>query len=108
MFVRKLSFHLKPNMLTQFTSTMEKEIIPVLRKQQGFKDEIAFAIPGSSDVLVISLWDSQKDAETYARNTYNDVLKMLASTIDGTPKLETAEVVHSTISDIRVSRPVAA
>jgi hypothetical protein len=108
MFVRKLSFHLKPNMLTQFTSTMEKQIIPVLRKQQGFKDEIAFAIPGSSDVLVISLWDSQKDAETYARNMYNDVLRMLASTIDGTPKLETADVVHSTFSDIRVSRPVAA
>ncbi len=108
MFVRKISFHLKPNMLTQFTSTLEKEIIPVLRKQQGFKDEIAFTTPGSSDVQVISLWDTQQNAETYARNTYSDVLKMLASTIDGTPKLETAEVVHSTFSDVLVSKPVAA
>jgi hypothetical protein len=33
---------------------------------------------------------------------------MLAATIDGTPKLETAEVVHSTFSDIRVSKPIAA
>ena len=108
MFVRKLSFHLKPNMLTQFSNTMEKQIIPVLRKQQGFKDEIAFAVPGSSDVLVISLWDNQQNAETYARNTYSDVLKMLASTIDGTPKLETAEVLHSTFSETRVTRPIAA
>lgn len=108
MFVRKLTFHLKPNMLTQFTSNLEKEIIPVLRKQQGFKDEIAFATPGSPDVQVISLWDTQQSAETYARNTYNDVLKMLASTIDGTPKLETAEILHSTFSDIRVAKPVAA
>jgi hypothetical protein len=108
MFVRKLSFHLKPNMLTQFTSTLEREIIPVLRKQQGFKDEIAFAVPGSSDVLVISLWDNQQNAETYARNTYSDVLKILASTIEGTPKLETAEVLHSTFSETRVTRPVAA
>jgi hypothetical protein len=36
------------------------------------------------------------------------VLKMLAGTIEGTPKLETAEVVHSTFSDVRVSKPIAA
>jgi hypothetical protein len=108
MFVRKLAFHLKPNMLTQFISTVDKEIIPLLRKQPGFKDEIAFAAPGSSDVQVISLWDTQQNAETYASNNYSDVLKMLAGTIEGTPKLETAEVVHSTFSDIRVSKPIAA
>jgi hypothetical protein len=108
MFVRKLAFHLKPNMLTQFTSTLDKEIIPLLRKQPGFKDEIAFAAPGSSDVHVISLWDTQQNAETYASTNYSNVLKMLAATIDGTPKLETAEVVHSTFSDIRVSKPIAA
>jgi heme-degrading monooxygenase HmoA len=108
MFVRKLAFHLKPNMLTQFITTVEKEIIPLLRKQPGFKDEIAFATPGSSDVHVISLWDTQQNAETYASNNYSDVLKMLAGTIEGTPKLETAEVVHSTFSDVRVSKPIAA
>jgi hypothetical protein len=108
MFVRKLAFHLKPNMLTQFITTVDKEIIPLLRKQPGFKDEIAFATPGSSDVHVISLWDTQQNAETYASNNYSDVLKMLAGTIEGTPKLETSEVVHSTFSDIRVSKPIAA
>jgi len=108
MFVRKLSFHLKPNMLTQFTSTLEKEIIPVLRKQEGFKDEIAFATPGSSDVLVISLWDTQHNAETYARNTYSDVLKMLSSVLDGAPKVEKAEILHSTFSETHVAKPVAA
>ena len=108
MFVRKLAFHLKPNMLTQFTSTMEKEIVPLLRKQPGFKDEFAFAAPGSSDVHVISLWDTRQNAETYARNNYNDVLKMLSGTIEGTPKLEAAEVVQSSFSNISASKPVAA
>jgi heme-degrading monooxygenase HmoA len=108
MFVRKLAFHLKPNMLTQFTSTMEKEIVPLLRKQPGFKDEFAFADPGSSDVHVISLWDTRQNAETYARNNFNDVLKLLAGTIEGSPKLEAADVVHSTFSNISASRPVAA
>lgn len=106
MFVRKLSVHLKPDTLGQFNSILEKEIVPVLRKQQGFRDEIALAIPGSTDVLSISFWDNQKNADTYGRNTYNDVLKMVASVIDGTPKLETTEVLHSTFSDLR--KPVAA
>src|SRR6478672_9147147 len=104
MFVRKLTFHLKPNMLTQFTSTLDKEIIPLLRKHPGFKNEIAFATPGSSDVLSISRGDTQQNAETYARNNYNYVLKMLAATIDSAPKLEAAEVVHSTFSEILVSK----
>ncbi|HKT50713.1 MAG TPA: hypothetical protein VJV96_10465 [Candidatus Angelobacter sp.] len=106
MFVRKLSVHLKPDTLGQFTSILENEIVPVLRKQHGFKDEIALAIPGSRDVLSISFWDNQKNAETYESNTYKDVLKMVSSVIDGTPKLETTEVLHSTLSDLR--KPVAA
>jgi hypothetical protein len=108
MFVRKISAHLKPNMLAEFTGTFEKEIIPVLRKQQGFRDEITLAAPGGSDVLAISLWDSQKDAETYERNSYGDVLKMLSSVIDGTPKLETTEVLNSTFHQIRAGKQVAA
>jgi hypothetical protein len=108
MFVRKISVHLKPNTLTQFTGTFEKEILPVLRKQQGFKDEITFAVPGGSDVLAISLWDSQKDAETYERSTYNDVVKMLGNVIDGTPKVETSEVLNSTFHQIRAGKQVAA
>jgi hypothetical protein len=108
MFVRKISFQLKPNTLALFTSTFEKEILPVLYKQQGFKDVITFATPGSSNVLTISLWDTQKNADTYASKTYNDVLKMLANVIEGTPKLETTEVLHSTVHEIRAVRPVAA
>lgn len=108
MFVRKISVHLKPNTLAQFTGTFEKEIVPVLYKQPGFKDVITFATPGSSDVLSVSLWDSQKDADTYGRAGYNDVLKMLASVIDGTPKVETSEILNSTFHQIRAGKPVAA
>jgi hypothetical protein len=108
MFVRKISMQLKPNTLALFTSTFEKEVLPVLYKQQGFKDVLTFVKPGSSNVLTFSLWDTQKNAETYNSKTYNDVLKMLTNVIDGTPKLETTEVLHSTIHEIRAVRPVAA
>jgi hypothetical protein len=108
MFVRKISFQLKPNMFAEFSRTFEKDIIPVLNKQQGFKGEITFGTSASKDVLVTSLWDTQKDAEFYAGKTYNDVLKSLVNVIDGTPKLETTEVLHSTFNEINVARSVAA
>jgi hypothetical protein len=108
MFARKVSLQLKPEMLADFTSIFEKEVIPLLQKQQGFKDEITFAVPRSTDVLAISLWDTQKNAETYDSKGYKDVLEMLANVIVGKPTVETAEVLHSTFQEIRVAKPVAA
>jgi hypothetical protein len=108
MFVRKISFQLKPNTFAEFSRTFEKEIIPMLNKQHGFKGEITFGTSTSRDVLATSLWDTQKDAELYASKTYNDVLKTLVNVIEGTPKLETTEVLHSTFNEINVAKPVAA
>jgi len=108
MFVRKISCQLKPNMFAEFTRTLEKEILPLLHKQQGFKGEITLATSGSKDVLAISLWDTQKNADLYGSNTYKDVLKTLVNVIDGTPNLETTEVLHSTFNEISVAKAVAA
>lgn len=106
MFARKISIHLKPNTLTEFTKTLEQNVVPLLRKQPGFKDEITFATPGSSDVLAVSLWDTKQNAEAYDANGYKEVLKMLGNVIEGTPKLGTTEVLHSTLHAVRT--PVAA
>jgi hypothetical protein len=100
MFARKVSIHLKPETLAEFTKTLEQKIIPLLRKQQGFKDEIAFAVPGSRDVTAISLWDTKQNAEAYDTSSYKDVLKMLDNVIDGSPKVGTTEVLHSTFREI--------
>ena len=108
MFARKVSIPLKPNTLAEFTRTFEKEIVPLLQKQQGFKGEISFATPGSRDVLAISVWDTQKNADLYNSKAYNDVLQMLVNVVDGTPKVETAEVLHSTFNEISVAAQVAA
>ena len=105
MFARKISIHLKPNTLAEFTTTFQKTVVPLLRKQQGFKDEITLAAAGNTDVLAISLWDTRQNAEAYGANGYKDVLKMLGSVIEGTPKVATPEVIHSTFYE--VPTPVA-
>ena len=59
MFARNVSIRLKPNMLPDYTRTFESEILPLLRKQKGFKDQINLSNPGSPDVFAISLWENK-------------------------------------------------
>jgi hypothetical protein len=106
MFARNVSFNLKSNMLPDYTRTFDKDILPLLRKQNGFKDEITFAGPGEIDMTAISLWENKTDAEAYNTNVYPQVLKTMARFIEGTPKVQTADVVTSTLHKIAVHATV--
>ena len=103
MFARQVSFQLKSNMLPDYTRTFENEILPLLRKQKGFEDEITLSNPGSLDAIAISLWDSKANAEAYNTNTYPEVLRTLASMIDGTPKVQTFDAVTSTFHNVALT-----
>jgi hypothetical protein len=89
-------------MLSDYTVAFEKNVLPLLRKQRGFRDEITFAGPGGVDVTAISLWENKADAETYNTKAYPDVLKTLARFIEGTPKVQTSDVVTSTLHKLDV------
>jgi hypothetical protein len=56
-FARKVAARLKPNSLTEFANLMEGEILPWLRKQEGFLDLIMLVVPDGREVAAISLWD---------------------------------------------------
>jgi heme-degrading monooxygenase HmoA len=100
MFARIVSMQLKPNTHREFTQKFENEVIPTLKKQQGFQDEILFVVPGGPEVVAISLWDSKQNAETYNRATFPEVLKILASLVELTPKVQTYDVAYSTFHKI--------
>jgi hypothetical protein len=87
-------------MLSDYNRAFDKDILPLLRKQNGFKDEITFSGSGGIDVTAISLWDNKASADTYNTNTYPEVLKTMARFIEGTPKVQTSDVVNSTFHKI--------
>src|SRR5678815_308669 len=103
MFARNVSIHLKSNMFNDYTRTFEKNVLPLLRQQKGFRDEITLSNPGSVDVIAISLWDTRANAEAYNTNAYPEVLRTLARMIDGTPKVQTFEAVTSTFHNVAVA-----
>jgi heme-degrading monooxygenase HmoA len=87
---------LKPIKREELTQMFDREILPLLQKQNGFHDEIAFVDPDGKQVLAISLWESKESADTYSRETYPQVLKSLARVIEGTPQVRGYNVAVST------------
>jgi heme-degrading monooxygenase HmoA len=106
MYARRVSLQLKPNSTAEFTQRLEKQVIPMLRKQNGFKDEITFVVPAGTEAFGVSLWDSKENADAYNRGPYAEVTKILAKLVDGTPRVETFEVANSTFHKIAAAATV--
>src|SRR5207248_7809309 len=99
MLARNVALGLRPNTLNEFTQIVDSQVMPVLRKQPGFKDVITFAMAGGTDVVAISLWET-KEAEVYSTAGYPLVLKSLEPVLDGNPKLRVSDIVNSTFHKV--------
>jgi len=75
---------------------MECQILPWLRKQEGFLDLIVLAARDGREVATISFWDHQASAEVYNTSGYPEVVEILQRLLDGIPYLKTFDVVSST------------
>ena len=100
MYARSVSIRLKNNSVAEFTRLIENNALPLLRKQDGFQDELTFVVPGGAEAVAISLWDEKQNADSFGRNAYAEVLKALGSVVEGTPQVRTFEVCNSTFHKI--------
>lgn len=112
MFARNVTLHLKADKASEFTRTLESDVLPMLRRQAGFKDEITFVAPDRDEAVAISLWDKKENADAYSRETYPAVLQKLQGVVEGTPKVESYEVANSTFHKVggrsqNINQPVS-
>jgi len=107
MYARRVSMDLKPNTKADFTNKLQAEIIPLLRKQKGFLDEITFVNADGKEAFAVSLWDNKENAEAYNRGSYVEVTKILATLVQGTPQVKTYEVANSTFHKIAATAKAA-
>src|ERR687892_2043487 len=91
MYIRNVRIKLRANCAPEFTRILEAEIIPLLRQQEGFQDEIFFVAPKRNEAIAISFWDRQVNAEAYNHVAYLDVLKLLSKVVEAMPVVETFE-----------------
>ena len=104
MFTRHVTMELKPNTDTEFIDVVESKILPLLRKQKGFRDEITFLAPDRSEAIAISFWDTKEAAEAYSVSGYPEVLKTLTNLVEGTPRVGVAEVATSTFHKLAAAK----
>ena len=96
MFVRKVSVRLKTDGAGEFIRKIEDEIIPLLRKQQGFLDELTLISQSGKEVYAYSFWENSADAENYEQTAFPQVTSLLTGVIDGALRIHNYMVANST------------
>ena len=97
MFARIVSMRLKPNSTAEFAQTIEKKILPILRKQKGFRDEITLVAPGGTEAIAISLWGTREQADAYDDSCgYAELLRELTNLLAGTLRVRSYDAANST------------
>jgi heme-degrading monooxygenase HmoA len=94
-FARNVHFQVKNGKEKEFTTLFENEVIPMLRKQAGFQNELTFVNP--DETVGVSIWDDRKSAEAYNTSTYPQILAKLNPVIVGTPTVKTYDVTVTTL-----------
>lgn len=101
MFARNVSLRLKPNTLQQFTVAFEREVLPILRKQGGFRDEFMLAVDAdATHVNAISLWETREQADAYDIAIYPGIIQSLDRFFDAPPKVRVTTVISSTMDSV--------
>ena len=100
MFARLVNLQVKPNFVNEFPVVFEKEILPLLRKQKGFLDELVLATPEKKEVVAISLWETKEYAEIYNRELYPQIEKIVNKFVEGIPMVKKFEAEYSTFHKV--------
>jgi quinol monooxygenase YgiN len=97
MFARVVELNCKPDKIGELRSRLDQDVLPLLKKQKGFVDELVLnSDRENGHVLAISLWSTRDDADRYQRETYTKIAEQLRPVITGEPQVRTFNVDLST------------
>jgi len=78
MYARIVEFIPKVEKREEIVSVVRREILPILKRQQGFLEFLPFVPENASDnVIAITLWAEKREAERYERDVYARVQAIL-------------------------------
>jgi hypothetical protein len=84
---RSVRFDIATDKNEEFHKLFKNEVLPLLKKQDGFKDELLLV--QDQHVLAISVWNNVDSAHKYESGTYPQVDKTLRPVMSGKPTVET-------------------
>lgn len=97
MFARHVTMNLKPVVAREIRPMLENEVLPLLRRQKGFLEELLLVHPSKNEAIAISLWEEKQHAENFNRDVYPEIVKILNKYVEGIPIVKDFEVPFTTI-----------
>jgi hypothetical protein len=80
----------------EFLDVWSKQILPLLKKQDGFVDEILLFEQGTQSGCVgLSLWNTQEQCERYYREVFSQAKNFVQHLLVGEPTVRRFEVQSS-------------
>lgn len=93
MFTRVVEIKSKAGKSKELTNTINENVLPILKKQHGFVDEIVLVSDKETDrVLAISFWNTREDAELYHRGHFAQIQDSIRHLLEGEPQVRTFNV----------------
>lgn len=86
---RSVRFPIVPGKKAEFTKLFNSDVLPVLKQQEGFKDEIMLV--NDDHVLAISVWNGQDSLKNYVTTTYPKIEAKLSGLMKEKAVTETFE-----------------
>lgn len=97
MYTRIVETTSKHGKARELCHTIDDKVLPILRKQNGFVDELVMVSDREPNrVIAISLWKTKEDAQRYYREQFDNVKKTIQHLLEGAPDVRTFDVHTST------------
>jgi heme-degrading monooxygenase HmoA len=105
MFTRVVTITTKTGKARELSRTINDKVLPLLKSQQGFVDEIVLVSEQNPErMLAVSFWREKDDAERYNREGFPAVNEIIRNLIEGAPKVETFDLEQSTVHKVAAGR----
>jgi heme-degrading monooxygenase HmoA len=90
----------KPGKKNEFLTIWESQILPTLKTQKGYVDEVLLFRDESMEAVGLSFWKTKADADRYYQEVFPKQTAKVSDMLTGTPKVRGFDVEHAEIFDI--------
>jgi heme-degrading monooxygenase HmoA len=104
MYMVFIDGNLKPGKKDEFLKAWSSQIVPLLKRQDGFVDEILLLEEVSEKPCGLCFWKSKEQAERYRREIFPQAKQLVEHLLTGTPNLRGFEVAAAETFNVRAPK----
>ena len=93
MFTRMVEINTKYGKTKEVAEIIQEKVLPILKKQPGFIDEIVLlSTTELNRIVALSFWKTAEDAELYRREHFMKVEEIMKPMLETSPRILTFDV----------------